>query len=356
MVDFIRTLAIIIGSIGAGAAWAIPLQVPSPLVSTEWLARHLNAVVIIDLRKDTRSFTAVSAPLPQIRVGGKPVNPKIAVSGHIPGARLIDYRRIRGKRDIDGRTVDKMNLAKAGFEAVIRGAGVNDGSAVVIATKGLDTADLTMGTRLYWQLKYFGHDNVAILDGGTVRWLKEGRPVTAEASEHAAGDWTARAERAELLATSDDVEAARRRGTLLVDSRPLSQYLGTAKRDYVYASGHIPGARPFPSDLMTGQGAAAGFLSADQYRELGTALGLDLSSAAITYCNSGHLASGTWFIMSELLGNKDVRLYDGSLHQWTLEKRPVTGIAAVELDDASPAVRPCRSARPPRLSGLHCAS
>jgi thiosulfate/3-mercaptopyruvate sulfurtransferase len=66
-------------------------------------------------------------------------------------------------------------------------------------------------------------------------------------------------------------------------------------------------------------------MSAATYRGLLKGQGIDPDSPAITYCNSGHLSSGPWFLMSELLGNRQVRLYDGSLHQWTLEKRPLVG-------------------------------
>jgi thiosulfate/3-mercaptopyruvate sulfurtransferase len=331
MVQFFRNLMIVAVSTCFGVAWATPVQVRSPLVSTEWLAEHQHEVVLLDLRKDTKSFTA--EPMPAIKVGGKVVKPKIKVKGHIPGATLVNYKGIRGKQQIGGRTVDKMILEKPAFEAVMRGAGVDNDSAVVIVTKGMSTEDLTMGTRLYWQLKYYGHDNVAILDGGVARWIGEDRPVTADTAEPVEGDWTATAERAELLAASDEVAAAGKNGLVLVDSRPLSQYLGTAKRDYVSAYGHIAGARPFPADLLTGQGPGEGFLAPDQYRRLGDMLGLDLSAGAITYCNSGHLASGAWFIMSELLGNENVKVYDGSMHQWTLEQRPVAATARFRVEE-----------------------
>ena len=300
------------------------VQVPGPLVDTQWLADHMPEVVLLDLRADTKSFTAEAPPIPAALKDKK----KLEVLGHIPGARLVDYKAIRSKREIDGKTVDKMIPPKADFEKVMQEAGLKSGDAVVIATKGMSTLDLTMGTRLYWQLKYFGQDNLALLDGGTARWIKEQRPITTETPEVGAGDWTASAERTELFATSEEVAKASSDGALLVDSRPVSQYLGTAKRDYVYAYGHIPGARNYPSDLMTAQDPAGGFLPADQYRELGKVLGVDLDAEAITYCNSGHFASGTWFVMSEILGNKKVKLYDGSMHEWTLEKRPVVSMKA----------------------------
>ncbi|MDH3900241.1 MAG: rhodanese-like domain-containing protein [Gammaproteobacteria bacterium] len=109
----------------------------------------------------------------------------------------------------------------------------------------------------------------------------------------------------------------------LVDTRAISQYLGTRKKSYVYDKGHIPGARSFPNELMNSAGMPARFLPADELRQLMQAMNIDTDADTITYCNSGHLASGGWFIMSELLGNKNVSVYDGSMHEWTLNKLPV---------------------------------
>ena len=99
------------------------------------------------------------------------------------------------------------------------------------------------------------------------------------------------------------------------------------KRDYVYDYGHLEGAQLYPTDLMFKNSAGAlKFMSADTYRALFKGQGIDPQKDAITYCNSGHLASGPWFLMSEIMGNKRTRLYDGSMHEWTLEKRPVVNI------------------------------
>jgi thiosulfate/3-mercaptopyruvate sulfurtransferase len=94
----------------------------------------------------------------------------------------------------------------------------------------------------------------------------------------------------------------------------------------VYDKGHIPGAKNFPNELLTGPTGKASFSSAAQLQELSKAMGINPKANTITYCNSGHLASGSWFLYSEVLGNKNVKLYDGSMHEWTLEKRPTIGM------------------------------
>jgi thiosulfate/3-mercaptopyruvate sulfurtransferase len=128
------------------------------------------------------------------------------------------------------------------------------------------------------------------------------------------------------FADSNEVAAASQSGQL-VDARVASQYYGLNKRDYVYGYGHVANAHLVSPDVLSrsSQGVAY-FYPAKTYASLFSAAGVDPSKATVTYCNSGHLASGPWFILSEIVGNQQVRLYDGSMHQWTLEKRPTVAV------------------------------
>ena len=296
-------------------------QVPGPLIATDWLASHQADVVILDVRNDTKSFTIG----PKFKKDKKTGKRKLAViGGHIPGAALVNYKKLRAKREVNGQVVTRLLPARADFENLMQQSGVNRDSAIVIVSRGQDNGDLTMATRLYWTLKYYGHDNMGILDGGMAQWLADDRKFVTRPGKPAAGNWRAGEERRGILATTDDVTAATKTGSSrLVDNRALSQYLGTRKKSYVYGEGHIPGARSFPYELMNSGDMPARFLPADELRQLMQAMNIDTDAETITYCNSGHLASGGWFIMSELLGNKNVSLYDGSMHEWTLNKLPV---------------------------------
>ncbi|MDH5599878.1 MAG: rhodanese-like domain-containing protein, partial [Gammaproteobacteria bacterium] len=124
-------------------------------------------------------------------------------------------------------------------------------------------------------------------------------------------------------ATSEEVATAIKDKAQLVDTRMISLYLGTwRKKSYVFANGHIPGAKSYPNELLTST-MPAKFISNADSKAMFLQLGINPDEKAITYCNSGHLATGSWFVLSELMGNKNVKLYDGSMHQWTLEKRDV---------------------------------
>lgn len=301
------------------------IQVPGPLVETGWLAKHRDAVVILDVRQDTKSFT-----LDPVFRTDKKTNRKelVRVGGHIPGAALVNYKDLRSERKINGQLVTRIVPLKAEFEKLMQQSGVNSDSAIVIVSQGEGTSDLTMATRLYWTLKYFGHDNMAILDGGMAQWIIDGNRPETRATRITAGNWQAGETRDAILASTEDVEAAIAGGSIqLVDYRSVSQYLGVDKTSYVYEKGHIPGAKMFPNELMNTGGMAARFLPKDDLEKLFSAMSIKPDADTITYCNSGHLASGGWFIMSELLGNKDVRLYDGSMHEWTMgNKRPVSAM------------------------------
>ena len=212
----------------------------------------------------------------------------------------------------------------------MRQTGVLAGKPIVLVPIGAEVADVDEALRLYWQFKVYGEDEVAVLNGGYMAWLLEGRAFEQKANT-AVGTWSVKGDRTtELFASSDDVQAAiQNKSANLVDARDAPTFHGLVKRDYVYAYGHLPGAQLYPTDLMfKNSGGALKFMPPETYRALFKGQGIDPQKEAITYCNSGHLASGPWFLMSEVMGNKRTKLYDGSMHEWTLEKRPVVNIGA----------------------------
>jgi len=291
---------------------------PGPLIDTNWLKANQHKVVILDVRKDTKSFTGKPV-FKKNRKTGKLTLAKVA--GHIPGARLINYKNLRASKEVNGQKITRLLINKAAFEKIMQSAGVNKGDAIVIVSKGWSVADITQATRLYWSLKYYGQDDMAILNGGLTHWLIKGGAVANKISRSKKGNWIATAERKNILATSADItNAIKDKKTQLIDVRSVSQYLGTWKKSYVYAKGHIPGARNLPDELLGGPRGKANFTSADNMKKIASTLGIKTDGDTITYCNSGHLASGAWFMLHEVLGNKKVKMYDGSMHQWTREK------------------------------------
>jgi thiosulfate/3-mercaptopyruvate sulfurtransferase len=306
--------------------WATALQVPGPVVDGEWLSKNKADVTVLDIRPDTKSFVTTPQFETDKKTGKKVL---VELGGHIADAVSVDPKTIRVERTIGGLKVKFMLPERADFEKMARSWGVQNGKPIVIVPAGQDATDLNDATRLYWQFKVYGEDNITLVNGGTSAWISEGRDVVSGPSKPAEGNWNGKAERMDMLATSDDVEKAiASKSAQLVDARNASQYLGLSKRDVVVGFGHIPGAQNVSSDLfVTTGGDAARMLPAATYRDVFKASGVDPQGPAITYCNTGHLASGAWFVMSEVLGNKQTKLYDGSMHEWTLEKRPLQSVA-----------------------------
>jgi len=306
-----------------GVAWGsvvYAVELPGPVVETDWLAENQDKVLILEIRKDIESYTQKPV-FEKDKKSGKMKLKKVA--GHIPGSVLINYKQLRENKDIDGRKAQKMIVNKDAFEKLMQAAGANQDSKIVIVSKGENNLDLTMATRFYWQMKYYGHDKLAILNGGMAQWLIDKRDVSTRPSQPKKGNWLSTMERNEIYADSQDVATAVKENTQLVDTRPLSLYLGTwHKKSYVYNNGHIPGAKSYPNELLSSP-MPAKFLTAADFQALFKQMGIEPQNQSITYCNSGHLATGSWFVMSEILGNKKTKMYDGSMHLWTLEERPV---------------------------------
>ncbi|HRW71097.1 MAG: sulfurtransferase [Burkholderiaceae bacterium] len=303
---------------------------PGPLVDSQWLADHLADVQVVDVRGSAKSWTAA----PEVETDAKTGKRKLVeVGGHIAGARLLEMGKLRGERQIAGQTVKYMIPEQAVFEKTVQAAGIDAGKPIVLVSTGTSAETMDEALRAYWQFKVFGDDQVAVLNGGMADWLVAGRPVTTEAGASRTGTWVATADHsARYFASSDDVaKAAAAHSATLVDARDSQQYHGLSKRDYVFGYGHIEGAKQYAPDLMTKtEGGAVKLLSPATYRALMTAQGIDPSAPAITYCNSGHLAAGPWFVLSEVLKNPNARLYDGSMHEWTLEKRPLAGAVPLQ--------------------------
>lgn len=287
-------------SVVLGVAQASVL--PGPLVTPEWLAANQSVVTILDIREDPNDY----------------------VDAHIPGARLIPAAKIRQTRKIDGRNIPAMLPDAAVIEELMRTSGVKADSPIVIVAAGRSVEEFDGAARLYWTLKYYGADELAILDGGHARWVAEGRATESGVPNPMAGTWSAGEPRTSLLADTRAVMAASTSGVQLVDARPLAFFHGLAKRPVVDAYGHIPGSKVFPTELRAKpDGNGQRYLAADDYRAILESLKITLDTPTITYCNTGHMGAGAWFILSELLGNSQVSLYDGSMAEWADGTRPV---------------------------------
>ena len=315
-------LAVVLSSL-IGLVHAIDL--PGPVVTADWLSNNQSEVQIVEVRTDTASYLKTPEFDVDKKTGKKFL---VEMGGHINNSSLLDFKKVRVERVVDGKKVKFLIPEKADFEKLIQSAGVNADKPIILVPVGQDMSDVDEALRTYWEFKVYGEDRVAVLDGGIAGWLNEGREFTTTNSQKADGNWVAKAYRKELIASSDEVAAASKTGKpQLLDARQPAQYWGVAKSPSVLTYGHIAGAKELAPELLAKpSNGALYFWSKNTYEALMAGNGLSNKAPTITYCNTGHLAAGGWFVMSELVGNKSTKLYDGSLHLWTLEGRPLVGV------------------------------
>lgn len=239
--------------------------------------------------------------------------------GFIPGSIHSDYGKAGWRATVNG--VPGLLPETAVLEGLIGGLGIRNGDHVVLVASGLSAADMGNATRVYWTLKTLGHDRVSVLDGGFAAWSEAGQPVATAAATRPATTFTA-APREDLRAPLPVVAAAVAGGSVpLLDSRSAEQFEGKAKSPQARVPGTLPGAVLIENGALY-SAAEKRFLPADAVKALADHAGT--GDATITFCNTGHLASVSWFALSELAGIDGVRLYDGSMSEWTADpSRPV---------------------------------
>ena len=262
-----------------------------PLISADWLHEHIDDhdVRVIDFR--------------WYLVGRK--GAEEYAKGHIPAAAFVELDDVTGKGP--GRhplpTLEQ-------FQAAMRTAGVDDATAVVV----YDDVGGSVAARLWFLLRWFGHERQGVLDGGLQAW---GDPLETAAQHVREGGFTARRpDRSRIL---DFDEVAQHRGVPVIDSRAGERYRGE-KEPVDPKAGHIPGARnaPFAGNLQED----GRFKSRDELRRRFEEVGVDPEKGAVVYCGSGVNACHNLLAM-ELAGVKNVRLYEGSWSDWSSRDAPV---------------------------------
>jgi thiosulfate/3-mercaptopyruvate sulfurtransferase len=290
----------------------------TPLVSPQWLKEHLTdpAIVVLDIRS-------------AIDGGGAEAYAK----GHIPGAVHSDYDKAGWR--VTRSNVPFMLPSVAQLEKLIGETGIDEDSHVVIVPAGVHATDFGSAARVYWTLKVAGHPAVSILDGGFAAWTTQpGFPIETRINPPSPKIFTVTLDE-NLIATGTDIDAASKSGRgALLDARPASFFAGKEKAPAAKAYGHIPGALSLDS---------ATFYDSTSNRlrpkaELEAIAAAVPSGPVASYCNTGHWAATNWFVLSELLGRKEVRLYDGSMVEWTADERRPVASSRTRWDDVKKAL------------------
>lgn len=267
---------------------------PQLLVSTDWLAAHLNAP---DLRILDASWHMPGS--------GRDARAEFE-RGHIPGARFFDIDEISD----DQSSLPHMAPPVEKFVSRMRGLGIGDGHRVVV----YDTHGLFSAPRVWWLFRLFGKRDVAVLDGGLPKWRAEGRPVEDGVPILRDRHFTARRD-ASLVRDVTQVAATAKLGDAqIVDARSAARFRGEAPEPRPgLRSGHIPGSKNLPyGELLNPDGTMK---DTPELRAAFEAAGVDVTKPAITTCGSG-ISAAILSLALERLGNRDHALYDGSWAEW----------------------------------------
>jgi thiosulfate/3-mercaptopyruvate sulfurtransferase len=264
---------------------------PEVLVSTQWVAEHSNdpKVRLVEVDVDTSAYD----------------------QGHIAGAvgwnwqtQLQDNLR----RDL---------IEKPALEQLLGQSGISNDTTIVLYGDNNNW----FAAYAFWQLKYYGHKEVRLMNGGRKKWLEEKRPLTTDATRLSPATYHAARPDESLRARKEDVFAIvdKRGEGRLVDVRSADEFTGKiiappGMSETAQRAGHIPGAANIPWGQAANEDGT--FKSADALKQLYQGKGVTGGDGTIAYCRIGERSSHTWFVLKYLLGYDNVKNYDGSWTEW----------------------------------------
>ena len=260
------------------------------LVDTDWVAEHLDD--------------------DGIRIVEVDENPGLYAEAHIPGAIGFDW-----KTDLQDQ-VKRDFLGPREFGELIGSRGISNEHTVLL----YGDRNNWFAAYTYWYFKYYGHDDVKLINGPREKWIEEGRETSTDVPSHEAAAFEAKGPDDDIRALRDEVLAALDSDTSLVDVRSPQEFSGELiamtgyEQEGAQRSGHIPGAASVPWAQAVNEDGT--FRSKDELESLYKEKGVLNGNPVIAYCRIGERSAHTWFVLHELLGKEDVKNYDGSWTEW----------------------------------------
>ena len=280
----------------------------------------LSSIVFASLAFATQAFAAQPLLTPQ-ELQAKLSDPQVRVidirdaktyaANHIAGAVNAPYGQWRGPAENPGELPALPKLT-----TLVQSLGLTPTTHAVVVSSGADATDFGAAARVYWTLKVLGLKELSILNGGDQAWTKAGLPLSKEATKLAASNFQPAIDGTQI-ATKEEVQQRVKSGdSVLLDARPASFFNGEVRAPAAKVAGTLPGAVNFTHDKWFANGSST-FVPTEQAKQIAASSPINPAKETVSFCNTGHWAATNWFAASEVLGQKNVKLYAGSMTEWS---------------------------------------
>jgi thiosulfate/3-mercaptopyruvate sulfurtransferase len=270
---------------------------PEVLVDTQWVSDNFKdsgKIRIAEVDYDSRSNYSL---------------------GHVPGAVLFDW-----KQDIND-PLRRNVLSKQACEELLQKAGLNNNTTLIL----YGDFNNWFAAFAFWVFKYYGYNDVRLMNGGRKKWLLEDRPVSKEIPQYTKGNFEAsdadNSIRVFLNCVIESLERVRKNTVAMVDVRSPKEFTGEIlappeyPTEHAQRGGHIPGAKNIPWSQAVNDNDGT-FKSAEELKKIYESNGITPDKEVVAYCRIGERSSHTWFVLKYLLGYPNVKNYDGSWTEW----------------------------------------
>ena len=234
-------------------------------------------------------------------------------AGHIPGAVSVPYGKWRGPANNPGQLISTENL-----QQLLQGIGVEADQHLVVYSSGDSQTDFGAAARVYWTLKYAGLPYLSVLNGGFQQWQRAALPQSTDVPAITASSFEVKPNENIVVFKEELLQKINNKDSdyQLIDARPQAFYDGKVKAPTASITGTIAGAKNAQHQQWFNDESAT-LKSATQIKQQVQQQGLDQAAQTVSFCNTGHWAATNWFVLSEVAGLPQVRLYPASLAEWT---------------------------------------
>ncbi len=274
----------------AGFAFVAQAYAAQPLLSAQELQAKLSdpQIRVIDIR-DAKSYEA----------------------SHIPGAVNAPYGQWRGPASNPGELPALPKLTE-----LVQRLGLSPAQHAVVVSSGADASDFGGAARVYWTLKVLGLKELSVLNGGAKGWSQANLAQNKDVVSVVASSFQPTLDTSLIASKEEVLQRVKAGDAVLIDARPANFFNGQTRAPTAKLPGTLPGAVNFQHDKWFAAGSAT-FVPTEQARQIAASSPIDPAKETVSFCNTGHWAATNWFAMSEVLGQKNVKLYAGSMTDWT---------------------------------------